>query len=195
MHHVLLAFAASCSLTFVSGSLLTGGPVQEPAASRAQSQPTSKPAASKKGTMAEAKELLSKLLDPATDRIQFGLALRPASADYKALYVGDAVKKAADEYERLWARMGSTDPGIGPKEGQTQLKVWSATTEDFRAWNESGKQFPGGYKDVAQQLAPGVTWYRFKFVKPGEDAGMAFDALVFVNDHWVLVPRPWRPLK
>ena len=47
---------------------------------------------------------------------------------------------------------------------------------------------------MAGQLQSGVTLYRFKFVKPGEGLGMAFDGLVHVNGHWVIIPKPWRAL-
>ena len=37
--------------------------------------------------------------------------------------------------------------------------------------------FGGGYAKLASHLAPGVVLYRFKFVEPGRDLGMAFDGL------------------
>jgi hypothetical protein len=46
-------------------------------------------------------------------------------------------------------------------------------------------------KRVAEHLKPGLTLYRFKFVKPGETVGMAYDGLVHVNGHWVMLPKPW----
>jgi hypothetical protein len=36
--------------------------------------------------------------------------------------------------------------------------------------------------------------YRFKFVEPGKDLGMAFDGLIYVNGHWRIFPKPWRAL-
>ena len=44
--------------------------------------------------------------------------------------------------------------------------------------------FPGGYKRVADKFKPGLTVYRWKYVKPGEKLGMSFDGLVYVNNHW-----------
>jgi len=32
-------------------------------------------------------------------------------------------------------------------------------------------------------------------VKQGETIGLAFDGLVYVNGHWVIMPKPWRALK
>ena len=35
---------------------------------------------------------------------------------------------------------------------------------------------------------------RFKFVTKGQTAGLAFDGLIYVNNRWVLMPKPWRAL-
>ena len=39
-----------------------------------------------------------------------------------------------------------------------------------------------------------MTWWRWKFTKPGEDLGMAYDGLVFVNGHWAWFPKPYRAI-
>jgi hypothetical protein len=36
---------------------------------------------------------------------------------------------------------------------------------------------------------------RWKFVKPGETIGMAYDGLVFVNGHWAWFPKAWHALR
>ena len=33
---------------------------------------------------------------------------------------------------------------------------------------------------------------RFKFVKPGQTFGMAFDGLVYINGKWCIFPKPYR---
>ena len=32
-------------------------------------------------------------------------------------------------------------------------------------------------------------------MKPGEDTGTAYDGLAFVNNHWVIAPKPYRALE
>ena len=54
--------------------------------------------------------------------------------------------------------------------------------------------FPGGYKRVVQFMKPGIPIVRFKFVKPGDRIGLAFDGLVYVNGRWALMPKPYRAL-
>lgn len=142
------------------------------------------------GTEEGAKQLLGEFLKPGADYAALSKQLRPTKDDYKAVY-GDAADKLAATYDPAW------DKGelvLKPNDGQTELKLWSATSDDLKNGTGNANEFPGGYKKVADKLQAGITLYRFKFVKPGEDLGMAFDGLVYVNGHWVIIPKPWRAL-
>jgi hypothetical protein len=144
------------------------------------------------GTMDGAKALLQAFLKPGADYAGMSKALRPTTADYKALYNDAFAGKLEAMYGPAW------DAGalvLKPKAGQSELLLFSATTDDFKAGNEKAGKFPGGYKKVANELKPGQTLYRFKFVKPGETLGMAFDGLAHVNGRWVIVPKPWRAMR
>lgn len=143
------------------------------------------------GTEEGAKQLLGEFLKPGADHAALSKPLRPSKDDLKAVYGAEAADKLAATYDPAW------DKGelvIKPSDGQTELKLWSATSEDLKNDAGNAKDFPGGYKKVADKLQPGITLYRFKFVKPGEDLGMAFDGLVHVNGRWVIIPKPWRAL-
>ncbi len=144
------------------------------------------------GTEAGAKALLTDLMKPDADREAMTQALKPQPEDYAAYFEGDAAGKAKKGYEKLWS-----DPKavISPKDGQTELLLWTATTDDLKAGKGNAREFPGGYKKVADKLKPGVTVVRFKFVKPGKKLGMAFDGLAYVNGHWAFFPKPWRVLR
>ena len=83
---------------------------------------------------------------------------------------------------------------IAPQYGQTEIKLFAATTEDLREGKGNARECPGGWKRVAPHLKPHQTWYRFEFVPPGGDVGTAFDGLTFVNSHWVITPKPWQGL-
>jgi len=145
------------------------------------------------GTEAGAKALLSTLLKADTDRAAMTRALRPTDSDYDAIFVAEAAAKAKEGYASLW---DSRNAVIKPKEGQTALLLWSATSADIKAWQGSAaKDFPGGWKGVGASLKDGLTFYRFKFVKPGETLGMAFDGLVHVNGHWAWVPKPYQAIR
>lgn len=144
------------------------------------------------GTMDGAKALLQAFLKPDADHAGMSKALRPTSADYKTLYNDAFAAKLEAQYSPAWDANALV---LKPKDGQTELLLFSATTDDFKAGNEKAGKFPGGYKKVTGELKPGQTLYRFKFVKPGETLGMAFDGLAHVNGRWVIVPKPWRAMR
>ena len=141
---------------------------------------------------AGAKALLSEFLAPGADHAKLSAALAPTAGNYAAAFVGDAATKAEAGYKQAWedGRMV-----LKPNAGQTELLLWKATTEELNAGTGDAKQFPGGYQEIAKHLKPGVTWYRFKFVEPGETLGMAFDGLACINGRWTIFPKPWRVLR
>jgi len=166
-----------------------GKPAAEPGGGGAKIDPSKFPA-----TEAGAKALLKSFFDPKVDRVALSLALKPKSADYRAVFTKEEVAaKAEKAYESLW-KIVKRRP-IGPKAGQTELLLWEATTDDLKAGTGNARKFPGGYKRVAKLLKSGLKVYRFKFVRPGEKLGMAFDGLYNLGGRWVLMPKPWRALR
>jgi hypothetical protein len=141
------------------------------------------------GDEAGAKELLAQFVKPGADYAALSKDLKPSKADYAAVFEADAAAKAEPYYEKQWATMQG---GIAPKEGQTEVKLSAATVEELKAGGGAADAFPGGYKKAAPSLKPGRTFYAFKFVKPGESLGMAFDGLTYVNGRWVIFFKPWR---
>lgn len=151
----------------------------------------SAPASGDKGDEASARALLTKFLAPSADRAALSKPLRPTKADYAALFDAPTAAKLQPQYDEHWDKEPMV---LEPKPGQTEVKLWAATSEDLQAGKGNANEFPGGWKKVAPHLTAHKTWYRFKFVKPGEDLGMAFDGLTFVNGHWVMCPKPWHGL-
>jgi hypothetical protein len=146
-------------------------------------------ASSHPGTEAGARELLNEFLKSGADHAALTKPLRPTTADYQAVFEADFARTAETTYTAPW------DGGqliVAPKPGQTELKLASATSEDLKKWNDKALAFPGGYKNVAAKFKDGLTIYRFKFVKPGQDLGMAYDGLIYVNRQWRIFPKPWR---
>ena len=140
------------------------------------------------GSEVAATALLKKFLVAGADRAALTKELRPTSDDYAKVFTADFAKKLEAAQKPLW----DSAPVIGPKDGQTEVAVGKATTEDFQKGTAAAKEFPGGYAKIGDKLQAGVTLFRFKFVKPGETLGMAFDGLAFVNGHWRIFPKPWR---
>lgn len=140
----------------------------------------------------EAKSLLKKFLKPGANYISLTNELKPSEKDYKAYFIDESWESAMKNYKDLWEKY----PGfIKPNRGQSEILIWKATSDEIRNVTGDSKYFPGGYKRASKHIRPGITIYRFKFVKPGEPYGMAFDGLTFINDRWVIFPKPWRVLK
>jgi hypothetical protein len=141
------------------------------------------------GTEDGAKSLLKQFVKPNADHETLSKSLRPTAADYKALFDDATAAKMESAYAKEW------DAGhvvIKPKhEKQTEVKLWGATGAELAEGKGHAKEFPGGYKKIGKHLAATVTFYAFKFVERGKDAGMAYDGLAYVNAHWVIVPKPF----
>jgi hypothetical protein len=157
--------------------------------STASSTGTASSAKSHPGTEDGAKALLAEFVKPGADTATLTRSLRPSKADYDAVFMPELATKADAVYGPAW------DGGqmvIAPKQGQTQVLLASATSDELKSWTGNAAEFPGGWKDVGAQLKPGVTFYRFKFVEPGQELGMAYDGLAYVNGNWRIFPKPWR---
>lgn len=151
------------------------------------------PAGPAPGSEADARALVAAFLAPDADAVALTRALQPSEADIRAVYTDPLAANMVKVYGQVWA-----DPKnltIAPRPGQSDVLLWWTTTDKLIAGDPALNWFPGGYKDVLAFMRPGFPIVRFKFVKPGETAGYAFDGLVFVNDHWVLMPKPWRLLQ
>jgi cytochrome c556 len=142
------------------------------------------------GTPEGGKALIDSLVK-SSDRPALIAKLKPAKEDLEALFDASIVADIQTQVDKMYSQIGD----VGPKEGQTEVLFFSATPEDFKAASDAAKKFPGGYARIAEKLKPGVLWCGWKFVKPGETLGMAFDGLAFVNNHWVWVPKPFRAVK
>jgi len=123
-------------------------------------------------------------------------SLRPAAADYRALFQPDFAGRAEAFYQgSLWGT-SPQPPRPWAKYGQTELRMWKATTDEIRAWTPAARSnFPGGYKRVKNQFRSGQTVYTWDYTKPGAERGMAYNGLVYVNGHWAFFPKPWYVLR
>lgn len=143
------------------------------------------------GTEAGLTSLLKEFVKPGADHAALSKQLRPTAADYAAVFDADSGAKMATVYDPAWEAGKLT---IAPQAGQTDVKVFSATSDEMKSWTGAAADFAGGWKDVAPKLKPGLKIYRFKFVEAGKDLGMAFDGLIYVNGNWRIFPKPWKAL-
>ena len=115
--------------------------------------------------------------------------LLPQKEDYAKAFVGEAVDVARQYYVDMSIKE-MTFPSIA----QSQLLCHLAPAGMFESDNELSRHFPGGYRGISSLLNPHRVWVRWKYVRPGESSGMAYDGLVWLDDHWAWFPKPYRPL-
>lgn len=140
---------------------------------------------------AEAWRLLTRFLtaDAAT-ALDLTLQLQPRDEDWARVFVGDAAERAKAGYTSLW----SAPVSPLPKDGQVNLIVSAALAAELQLRTPRTASFPGAYADIAYRLQPERPWIAWKYTKPGESHGMAWDGLVWIEDHWAWFPKPWRVL-
>ncbi len=137
-----------------------------------------------------ARALLSEFLKPGADLKKLTMQLKPEKEDYRAFYAEESTAARAEAaFEKLWSGGNAV---VAPKEGQSELLLYSATPQELKDHSGEADQFPAGLISMADDLKPGLRVYGFKFVKPGETTGMAFEGLAHVNGKWRLFPKPWR---
>lgn len=141
-------------------------------------------------TDAGARALLQQFFAAGANLVALTASLRPGPKDYRAVYK----EPFASALEKTHGAMWKGRPAIRPNAGQSELLMFFTSTTDLIARKKALEVFPGGYKQVVSHMKPGVPIVRFKFVKPGERLGMAFDGLVYVNGRWLLMPKPYRAL-
>lgn len=114
---------------------------------------------------------------------------RPQEEDYARVFT------EPEPFRTLYATVWSQIPASsGVRPDQSELRTLAATTALLRSSNPVSDAFPGGYRRVAPLLVPGQVWVAWKYVRPGQSAGMAFDGLTRVEERWVWFPHPWRAL-
>jgi hypothetical protein len=142
-------------------------------------------------TVADAgRELLMRFFDPNEDHHAITQSLKPSAEDVRAVYAEPLATALITSYDEMF----TPDAVIEPKPEHKQLLTTFTTTGHLKAGDPVLGDFPGGYKEVLDYFVSDVPIGRFKFVEQGETLGLAFDGLIFVNDHWVFMPKPWRAL-
>jgi hypothetical protein len=117
-------------------------------------------------------------------------SLRPRPDDYARAFQADAVDVARAAYEALWA----TSPRVAHALPASRLECHIAPAGMLGYENPLSRRFPGGYRAIAPLLQPHRAWVAWKLIEPGHSAGMAYDGLVWLDDHWAWFPKPYRML-
>ncbi len=119
------------------------------------------------------------------------LALKPHHDDYAKVFVDEMAEKALSAYKSIWSK----DLDISyPSKDQSQLHIFIAPAGMLDLENELSKHFPLGYRSIAPILNPHRIWLAWKYMSIGQTSGLAFDGLVWLDDHWAWFPKPYRVL-
>lgn len=186
---MLLSFVGCSTTTTENGSKTTETTTLNKSS---DSKQTADATSKYSGNFSGAQDLVNQFVQPNADHAALTRQLKPSKEDYSAIFATEEMAaKAESTYAEVW---NSPDAVIKPKPGQTTYKVVSVSTDNIK--NGVGLDaFPGGYKDAGALFKPGLDLYKFDFLAPGEERGMAYDALVYVNGHWRFLPKPWRLAK
>ena len=143
-------------------------------------------------TAAQAIQFLRKLVDPTliAERPALIAKLRPSHEDYAAIFVEGAAAQAEHAYQQqLWST-----PVIWPiKSEQTEVHIRAAVSSDELLSDEAAAAaLPGGYREIASLLQPGIVIIAFEIHAKADSAGLYFDGLVPRGDRFVWCPKPWR---
>jgi len=142
-------------------------------------------------------ELLKAQLTPLVaavshDRSGEALSLvRPREDDFAKAFVGGAVEAARRAYADIWKDVFDMRY---PDAAQTTISCELSPAGMLATDNELSRRFPGGYRSIAHLLDPHRVWACWKCLRPGASAGMAYDGLVWLDDHWAWFPKPYRAL-
>jgi hypothetical protein len=137
------------------------------------------------GVQEQAAVILNLLLSK-NDRVSFsnmGDVWKPERQDFHDAFV-DGADEAYEAYHRLWRQT----PVPLPNQGQTQLLIQGSTPELI----SEARLFPSGYNQCVHRFSSETIWIAWKFIKPGESLGMAYNGLAWLGDRFKWFPKPWR---
>lgn len=117
------------------------------------------------------------------------LALKPDDADYARVFRGAAAEQARAGYASVWADAWLR---IEPRREQVEVVVHVALAEELGVDPGALEAFPGGYRDVAPHLMPGLFWAAWEFREPGQPCGLQHNGLVLIDNRFAWFPKPWR---
>ena len=186
----IVSFALACGGSSASAASESAAkPATEKAGEKVTPDPASPPDDGlEPGGPEAAQKFIATLADEST-RSASVLGLEPSHADYLAVYgetFGAGLESALKE---SWTKHQIVPAPWGPD--QPEVTLSRATSEDFKAWEGEAPRFPRGYKRVAEHMQPGLVFYQFRFLKPGQGAGSNWDGLVWVGGAWKLFPKPY----
>ena len=117
--------------------------------------------------------------------------LRPRADDVARAFMANAAGLAQKAVEDAWAHQ---TPRVRDMGTASRLQMHIAPAGMLGEDNMLSRAFPGGYRQLSPLLNPHRVWVCWKYLTPGQSSGMAYDGLVWLDDHWAWFPKPYRLL-
>ncbi|QHE85175.1 hypothetical protein [Hydrogenophaga sp. BPS33] len=117
-------------------------------------------------------------------------SLQPREGDFALAFKPEWVDAAREAYAAAWPQPARAQRASS----RAQVRVHVAPAGMLAHANELSRHFPSGYRGICAALQAQRVWAAWKTVEPGADAGMAYDGMVWLDDHWAWFPKPYRVL-
>lgn len=147
------------------------------------------------GGEADARRLVQGLCETGNDRLAAVRALRPDREDYRSVFVAGQADLAEAGYREFWEkRLTAFPPVLEAKD----IRLWRTTSDRLQSPDASPaatSPFSSRWRDVAPHLQQGLEIWAFEVTASGEEDRVSTQGLIYINGHWVLIPKPWKVLQ
>ena len=124
----------------------------------------------------------------APNPVELSAALQPSDADYDAVFGPELLAEAKERYSRMWAE-GKLHITV-PIDHENVL-IAACTAGGMSFPNDHSRHFHPAMMRLSEKLNSRRTWITWKYLPPGQEKGLLYDGLVWIDDHWAWFPQPW----
>ena len=139
----------------------------------------------------DARALLMQFLAKGADHAALTQSLRPSKRDIRTVYKAPLSRKLIKYYDE---RFSSGIP-LAPEPFMNDVEIHLSSTGKLAASSRQPEEFPPEFRQIAKYVKKDVPIVQFRFFRKGNRLSLNINGLVYVNNHWVLMPKPWRALK
>ena len=98
-------------------------------------------------------------------------------------------KQGSEEaYQKYLELFGDTIPTLSPKNRHDNIYILASNSLLI----EQNVLMPNGYRKIIPNLHEEPIWVGWKYVEGKNRSGLAYNGLVWVEDHFVWIPKAWR---
>ena len=144
------------------------------------------------GSPEDGRRFIEQFMSPDVDKAALTETLFPTPEEVRMVFAEPVASRLIQWYDEI---MYPGNIAIEPKPEQTQIISFFTTINDLKEFPSVRDEFPGGYEGILDYFKTDAPIGAFKFVREGLSYGTSISGLIFINDHWVIMPKPWRGLE